>query len=175
MAATVSAIAVSLAGLAYLTGSDPKRRRAFRLPPAAAAHPRIGWAAVLLPGLVLPFVAGGGGFTVWIGAVSVIGWAIAALPPERTALVVRRCAALADRIAAIRLHLPDHAQPDDRVAALEARIQALEAQLADLRPRVETAEAVPAKAPARPERASELRPPFRLAEPQSSVAAPRSR
>ncbi|MFT3974234.1 MAG: hypothetical protein QM699_12520 [Amaricoccus sp.] len=133
MAATVVAIVASLAGLAYLTGTDPKRRRAFRLPPAASSHPRLGWAAVLGPGIVLPVFAGGGGFTIWIGAVSVIGWAMAALPPERTALVGRRCAALVDRIAAFRPARPAwpmRPATDDRVAALEARVRALEAQLA---------------------------------------------
>lgn len=131
MAATALAIGVNLAGLAYLTGTDPKRRRAFRMPPAVSAHPRLGWTAVLAPGLVLPFAAGGGGFTVWIGAVSVIGWAIAALPPERTEGIARRCALLVDAITGFRPRLPARAEPgEDRVAALEARIRALEAQLA---------------------------------------------
>lgn len=130
MAATITAVAVSLAGVGYLAGTDPKRRRAFRLPPAARSNPRLGWALVLLPGVLLPFAAGGAGFTVWIGAVSVVGWAIAALPPERTALIGRRCAELVDRLAGFRLRLPERLPADDRVAALEARIRALEAQLA---------------------------------------------
>ena len=147
VAPTLAAVAVSLAGVGYLTGTDPKRRRAFRLPPAASASPRLGWALVLLPGVLLPFAAGGGGFTVWIGAVSVAGWAIAALPPERTAGLGRRCAAFVDRIAAFRPALPLRVAPapasDSRVAALEARIEALEAELAQRRaPRDKAAEAV---------------------------------
>lgn len=134
MPATVVAIAVSLAGVGYLAGTDPKRRRAFRLPPATGASPRLGWALVLGPGLVLPFAAGGAGFTIWIGAVTVAGWAIAALPPERTAELGRGLERLRDRIAAWRPALPAIGsgaprQEDDRIAALETRIRALEAQL----------------------------------------------
>jgi len=175
MAATLAAIAVSLAGVGYLAGTDPKRRRAFRLPPAARSSPRLGWALVLAPGVLLPFAAGGAGFTVWIGAVSVVGWAIAALPPERTARVGRRCAGLVDRLAGFRLRPPAH----DRLAALEARIRALEAQLAAAHPAANGHEPAPAPKP---------RPRTRKAEPtaeavkiarrtelQSSVAAPRSR
>lgn len=135
-ASTIAAVAVSLAGVGYLAGTDQKRRRAFRLPSAASANPRLGWALVLLPGVILPFAAGGGGFTIWIGAVSVAGWAIAALPPERTAGLGRRCAALVDRLAAFRPALPirlpqaSAAGADSRITMLEARIEALEAELA---------------------------------------------
>jgi hypothetical protein len=141
MSATLAAVAVSLAGVGYLAGTDQKRRRAFRFPPAPQASPRLGWGLVLLPGVLLPFAAGGAGFAVWIGAVSVAGWAIAALPPERTARLRRHCSRLAElvpaRIAGWRPGLPRVAarpRPDDRIAALEARIHALEAQLAAARP-----------------------------------------
>ena len=83
VAATLAATAVSLAALGYLAATDPKRRRAFRLPPAAGrrrgsagrrcscrASPSPGWPAA-------------GGFLVWFGAVTVAGWAIAALRPQR--------------------------------------------------------------------------------------------
>lgn len=174
LAATPLAVAVSLAGLAYLSGTDPKRRRAFRLPPAASSHPRVGWAVVLLPGLVLPFLAGGGGFTVWIGAVSVVGWAIAALAPERTerlAARLGRCgSAVIDRLAAWRPPVanPSPQAADPRIAALEARIGALEAMLAPL----PAGDGATAEAPLpHPRR----RPKKSAPGPQSSVAAPRSR
>lgn len=136
MPATVVAIFVSLAGICYLAGTDPKRRRAFRLPPAAGGSPRLGWALVLGPGLILPFTTGGAAFTIWIGAVTVAGWAIAALSPERTAALGRGLETLRDRIAAWRPALPAIGQgvrreDDDRIAALETRIRALEAQLSE--------------------------------------------
>jgi len=169
MPATFAAIAASLAGVGYLAGTDPKRRRAFRLPPAARSSPRLGWALVLAPGVLLPFAAGGAGFTVWIGAVSVVGWAIAALPPERTARVGRHYAAFVDRLAGVRLRFPRRPQAEDRVAALEARTRALETQLAQQptpKPTVVNGEAAPAVAPK-----PTPRPRTRKAEP-AKVARP---
>lgn len=142
MTATALAVAVSLAGLGYLAGTDPKRRRAFRLSPAASAHPRAGWAAVLLPGLALPFFAGGGDFTLWIGAVSVTGWAIAALPPERTARLAGHWATLIGRITALPARRAS-SPSGERIAALEARILALEAQLAASAPEPATGQVGP--------------------------------
>ena len=72
---------------AYLAATDPKRRRAFRLPDPAPRRPAAGWAAVLLPGFLVPVWAGGGGFFVWLGASSVLGWTIAAASPQRTASI----------------------------------------------------------------------------------------
>ena len=57
--------AVSLAALGYLAATDPKRRRAFRLPDPAPAPAGLGWAAVLLPGFCVPVWAGAAGFFVW--------------------------------------------------------------------------------------------------------------
>jgi hypothetical protein len=88
--ATVAAIAVSLAGLARLTATDPKRRRAFRLAEPAPGRTGAAWAAVLLPGLMVPVWAGAAGFFVWLGASSVLGWAIAAAPPQRTVAARQR-------------------------------------------------------------------------------------
>jgi hypothetical protein len=52
--AIVAALGVSLAGLAHLAATDPKRRRAFRLPESAPPRSGAAWAAVLLPGLLVP-------------------------------------------------------------------------------------------------------------------------
>jgi hypothetical protein len=85
--ATLAAVGVSLAALAHLAATDPKRRRAFRLPEPGPRRPGVVWAAALLPGLLLPVSAGAGGFFVWLGAVAVLGWAIAALSPNRSAIL----------------------------------------------------------------------------------------
>lgn len=83
--ATLAATAVSGGGLAYLAATDGKRRRAFRLPPAGPRRGAAAWAAVLLPGVVLPVWSGAAGFFVWLGATAVLGWAIGATAPGRIA------------------------------------------------------------------------------------------
>ena len=78
---TVFATLASVAALAYLAATDPKRRRAFRLPAAERRYPLAAWAAGLLPGVLVGAVAGAGWFFVWLGAASVLGWGVAALAP----------------------------------------------------------------------------------------------
>jgi hypothetical protein len=85
--ATAAAVGVSLAALAHLAATNPKRRRAFKLPESAPRRPHVAWAAVLLPGLLVPVWADASGFFVWVGASSVLGWVIAAVSPYRTATV----------------------------------------------------------------------------------------
>lgn len=167
--ATLAGTAVSFAAIGYLAATDPKRRSAFRLPPVARRHPRLAWAALLAPGAVVAALAGGGGFLAWFGAVTVVGWAVAAMRPDGSgalglALADARArlrdlsaaaaqalrpvvAGIAARLAALRPALPARtpAAPDPgRVAALEARVSALEAELAALRgaAREERADAV---------------------------------
>jgi hypothetical protein len=81
--AVLAGSAASLAALRYLASTDPKRRRAFRLPPPKERHPRAAWTAVVASGALVATIAGAGGFFVWLGAVTVLGWAIAASRPER--------------------------------------------------------------------------------------------
>lgn len=76
----LSAVAVTLLGLAYLTATDPKRRRAFKLPP----HRRLvlpAFVLVLAPGVVLLVFGQGAAFVMWLGAVTVLGWLVAARAP----------------------------------------------------------------------------------------------
>ena len=151
LAATVAGTAVSLAALGHLAATDPKRRRAFRLPPAPGGRPGLAWAAVLLPGGAVASLAGGGGFLVWFGAVTVAGWAIAARRPQRAeraghalaaagarlrragAAFGRRLEAVAGRIAALHPAPGLRTPRRDRIALLEAQVAALEAELAALR------------------------------------------
>ena len=82
---TLLAVGASLLGLAYLTASDPKRRRAFRLPPRSR---RFLWPAcglVFAPGLTLLIAGEGAAFVMWLGAVSLAGWLIAARAPSAIA------------------------------------------------------------------------------------------
>ncbi|MEL6206231.1 MAG: hypothetical protein AAFR47_13115 [Pseudomonadota bacterium] len=80
--AILGLIGVSLAGLGYMAVTDAKRRRVFDLP--AFTGRRWLWparAAVFGPGLVLAAAGHWSGATIWAGAVTVLGWAMAALPP----------------------------------------------------------------------------------------------
>lgn len=132
VAVTLAGTAVSLAGLGYLAATDPKRRRAFRLPPVAKRRPRLGWAAALVPGALVAALAGAGSFFVWFGAVTVVGWTLAATRPEAAEATRRALAAAAGRLGERLAALRRPASPD-RVAALEARLAALEAEVAALR------------------------------------------
>lgn len=146
--ATVTATAVSLGAIGWLAATDPKRRRAFRQPAMPRRHARLLWTAVWLPGLLLPFWSGGAGLVVWMGAVSVAGWGVAAVSPRRSAAWRQRLAAgwaaglarlpavggamtAARRWLASLRRTPREAR--EAPMGLEARVRALEAELAALR------------------------------------------
>lgn len=124
VAATLLAVAATLAALGWLTATDPKRRRAFRLPePGRPRRVRAALAAVFLPGLLLLGFGNGAGFAIWLGVVSVAGWGLAAMTPSAAARLgdrARRAAAGARAVAGL----------PGRVALLERRVAALEAELA---------------------------------------------
>ncbi len=89
--AAVAAVAASSAALAYLTVGNAKRRRVFGLPPLErkAWQTRLAIAGVLAPAVALLY-DGGAGFVIWCGAVSVIGWGLAAMPPAKPTAPRRR-------------------------------------------------------------------------------------
>ena len=151
--ATLGGTALSLAALGWLAANDPKRRRAFDL----AAHPGprragVAWTLAFLPGLLVPFWSGGAGLVLWLGAVSVAGWVLAAVSPDRSAAWLR---SLRTRLATLpplhrhALHRWRRARAGvaslvaaasvrpagPSLADLVRRIEALEADLADLRSR----------------------------------------
>lgn len=137
--ATLGVVGVSLAALGYLTATDPKRRRVFRLKPARRRHGRLGWAVVLLPGLLLPAVAGAGGFFVWLGATSVVGWGLAAISPTRAAATAARLREAAGALGRSVAPLADGAvaRAQSAMAALRAAprpsaLQDLERRVAEL-------------------------------------------
>lgn len=81
---TLAAVAVTLLALAHLTATDPKRRRAFKLPPPRR---RFAWPAgvlALAPGAALLAAGAGAAFVIWLGAITVLGWLIAARTPAAT-------------------------------------------------------------------------------------------
>lgn len=157
--ATVVATGVSLGALGWLSATDPKRRRTFGIKAGPQPAPRWAWALVLVPGVLVPFWSGAAGFVLWLGAVSVVGWALVAVPPGRMPALDRwlvRGAHLAEAAGrrlgglAQRLRLPGVPEgwavasarrgtgvADD--ARLEARLAALEAEVAALRAALEQA------------------------------------
>ena len=163
-----AAILLSLAGLAYLAVTDPKRRRTHQLP-KIERRPLL-WPARLAvfgPGLYLTFLGQWSGLTFIAVAVSTLGWIMAAITPAtyarlRTDLrsfqqarmaklheILRHLSSMRarvgrDRVSAWTFPFPrlraTHTAPTPtaEIEALEARITALEARLA----RLETEEAV---------------------------------
>lgn len=83
---TLAAVAATLLGLAYLTASDPKRRRAFKLPPRGRSFTLPACVLVFAPGIALLAFGQGAAFAMWLGAVSVVGWLLAARAPASSAL-----------------------------------------------------------------------------------------
>lgn len=81
--ATLAAVGVSLAAIGYLAVTDPKRRRTHRQPAVAARHSGAAWVLVVLPGVLVPFASGGGGFVVWLGTTATLGWLLVAVDPAR--------------------------------------------------------------------------------------------
>lgn len=78
--ASLLALAISVAGLVYLTATDPKRRRSFRL----SARPRfaiVGWIVAIAPGAALLVAGETAAFLIWIAAATIVGWLLAARPP----------------------------------------------------------------------------------------------
>lgn len=81
--ATLAAVGVSLAAIGYLAVTDPKRRRTHRQPAVAARLSGAAWALALLPGALVPFASGGGGFVIWLGATATLGWLLVAMDPAQ--------------------------------------------------------------------------------------------
>ncbi len=132
--ATILAALASGAGLVMLAAEDPKRRRVHGLPPAKPRRRSAALVLVAAPGLGLALLGDAAGFTIWLGAVSFAGWAVAATPPARAEAIVgglleradavrRRALALSGRVGAW-----SQGAAAARIAALEARVAALEAE-----------------------------------------------
>jgi len=74
----------SLFWVARLSRRDPKRRRILGYPPADhVAHPRILWALVLFPGVVLVLWGAWAGFVMWLAGLTTLGWMWVAVPDHK--------------------------------------------------------------------------------------------
>lgn len=76
-------IPLSLGGLAYLGWTDPKRRRTHDLPKIERRP--FAWLARLAtlgPGIYLTLIGHWSGLTIWAGAITTLGWIMAAITPD---------------------------------------------------------------------------------------------
>ena len=81
---TTLAILWTLAGLWFLAEHDPKRRRAFRLPPSTLEMKRSAiWGITLLPGLLCALFLNAVSFTLWAAMICTFGWVVVAIPPAQ--------------------------------------------------------------------------------------------
>ena len=113
-------ITLSLTGLGYLAVTDPKRRRSFGQPKLDGR--RLLWparSAVFGPGVYLTLIGHWSGLSIWAGAVTTLGWAMAAIRPDtyarlRTLLRARRAESLAkaQQISGQLLQLPARLVPE---------------------------------------------------------------
>jgi hypothetical protein len=120
MIASIVAIGVSCFALLRLAHFDPKRRRALGLPEETGRRGRGLLALLLVPGGGLLLLGDAAGLMIWFGALTLLGWGIAAGDPRR----LGRGWAWARGIPS-RIGLDGAA----RVRALEVRVAALEAEL----------------------------------------------
>ena len=80
----IAGLCISTAALAYFAHTDPKRRRVSGQP--GYQKPRRVWSSLLVlsaPGIWLLISENGAGFTIWLGALTVIGWGVATTNPAR--------------------------------------------------------------------------------------------
>ncbi|NYZ14337.1 hypothetical protein HL658_17405 [Azospirillum sp. RWY-5-1] len=76
----LGAVTVSAVALVRLARTNPKRRRILGLPQQATHHrPLAAVTMVCAPGLLLLGMEGGPAFTVWLSALTLLGWGVASL------------------------------------------------------------------------------------------------
>lgn len=143
--ATLVATLLSIAALAYLAATDAKRRRVFGYAPfPGRRHVWPALAVTFLPAPALLAFGNSAGLIVWLGAITVAGWGVAALTPTQARRLHTGVGSAAGRVGrglsvtakrsfsraiAAGSRLADIAQMPDRIATLEARVVALEAEL----------------------------------------------
>lgn len=134
----VAAVLLSVTLLVNLARTDPKRRRVFGLEPhEGPRRTKTMLAVLILPGVLLLFLGNGAGFTIWLGALTVLGWGVAALDPVRSQAILSGSRHLVTRwsdrmrTGAQTLTRAWRARREnaDRIARLEARVQELEDQI----------------------------------------------
>lgn len=82
----IASIAVTTLCIGDLARVNAKRRRVLGLPELAGW--RLVWPkriVLFAPGVLLLWLGDVSGFVIWLGAASVLGWILAALPPFRAA------------------------------------------------------------------------------------------
>lgn len=146
----IAALIVSVAVLIHLARTDPKRRRVFGMPEYEGR--RWVWlslAVLCAPGIALLASGDAAGFTIWLGALTVLGWGVAAVSPARAEALRSMALALAGRgghgmyagwrgivhnLRAARSGFAFLRDGAERIALLEARIGQLESEIEGMKP-----------------------------------------
>lgn len=140
-------VAITMVGLGHLVLTDPKRRRVLGQSPYIGKR-RIWLARILVwaPGIAAAVAGQLVLFVIWLGALTLLGYAIAAAPAGSSALIrgfvlaIRRWAAgflvrakaIVVRFAvAFGWRQTEHERLTSHIAALEAQVADLERRLAD--------------------------------------------
>lgn len=145
----IAAVLISVAVLVHLARSDPKRRRVFGLPDYEGRRwTKASLAILAAPGLLLLVSGDAAGFTVWLGALTVTGWGVAALSPQRSAALgnaftrafghaggalTAAATGVGDFIRTIQGLHRAFQDSTTRIDALEMRVAELEAELTRLK------------------------------------------
>ncbi|MEM8553503.1 MAG: hypothetical protein AAGF71_01620 [Pseudomonadota bacterium] len=109
-------ILVSMLGIGYLNLTDSKRRRSHQLEPVKTR--RLLWPAralVFAPGVALIAMGHWAGFTIWLGALTVLGWVMVGITPNTYRHIRSDMIALAVRA---RLQVADYLTPLSQIGAL---------------------------------------------------------
>lgn len=131
---TVLAIVVSGWALTRLRGSDRKRARVTGVAVLKGARTKLVYhLALWLPGLVLVVFSSWSGLVLWFGMLTVVGWVLAAMPPDQEAELQVRISFMREqawaRVARVQATLVAVFMMPARIRELEARCVQLEEEL----------------------------------------------
>ncbi|MEM7058159.1 MAG: hypothetical protein AAF557_11260 [Pseudomonadota bacterium] len=143
---SIAAIAISMVGLTHLAFTNPKRRRTLSQEQVQLRRIVPARCAVWIPGIVLAVLGEAAAFVIWIAALTVLGWVLAAAPISTQDLIKEQLDAVKQYVGAMlgrlggagrslvrRIQLALASEETlAKVSHMRARIEHLERRLEDL-------------------------------------------